>query len=598
MTAVIDKVVRIGGASGFWGDSAAGAPQLVHTGDIDYLVFDYLAELTMAILASARGKKPELGYATDFVDVAMKGVLAEVARRGIKVVTNAGGINPRGCADALARLAQDMGVALKIAVVEGDDVSAQLPALREAGQTDMFTGGALPERILSANAYLGAFPVAQALRAGADVVITGRCVDSAVTLGPLIHEFGWSETDYDLLAAGSLAGHIIECGCQATGGLHTDWETVPDWANIGYPVIECRGDGGIVVTKPKDTGGSVIEAAVAEQILYEIGDPGAYILPDVVCDFRQVRVTQQGANRVAVSGARGLPPTDSYKVSATYMDGYRCSGTMVIVGIDAAAKAKRTGDAIIERTRAMFEKAGLSDYSATHVEVIGAESLYGPHARTTQAREVMMRVAVNHPMKPALDIFAREIAPAGTSWAPGTTGPALSRPSASPLIKQFAFTLPKAQVPVRVVMQGEARPVAIAVDGGYHAPAATDAQASAPAPAVADAVLVPLVRLAYARSGDKGNISNIGVIARKPEYLPLILEQVTPAVVRAYFAHLMSGRVQRFLVPGLNACNFLLHDALDGGGTASMRMDPLGKGMAQMLLDLPVPVPRALAATL
>ncbi|SFV12406.1 acyclic terpene utilization AtuA family protein [Pseudoduganella namucuonensis] len=598
MTAAIDKVVRIGGASGFWGDSSVGAPQLVQGGEIDYLVFDYLAELTMAILASARGKKPELGYATDFVDVAMRSVLAEVARRGIKVVTNAGGINPRGCADALARLARDMGVDLKIAVVEGDDVSALLPALREAGQTDMFTGAELPERILSANAYLGAFPVAQALRAGADVVITGRCVDSAVTLGPLIHEFGWRETDYDLLAAGSLAGHIIECGCQATGGLHTDWEDVPDWANIGYPVIECRADGGIVVTKPKDTGGSVIVAAVAEQILYEIGDPGAYILPDVVCDFRQVRVTQEGENRVAVAGARGLAPTGSYKVSATYMDGYRCSGTMVIVGIDAVAKAKRTGYAIIERTRAMFEKAGLSDYTATHVEVIGAESLYGPHARTSQAREVMMRVAVNHPLKPALDIFAREIAPAGTSWAPGTTGPALARPSASPLIKQFAFTLSKAQVPVRIVMDGEASPVAIALDGGHQAQAVTNEPESTQAPALADAVHVPLVKLAFARSGDKGNISNIGVIARKPEYLPLILEQVTPAVVREYFAHLMSGRVQRFLVPGLNACNFLLHDALDGGGTASMRMDPLGKGMAQMLLDLPVPVPRALAATL
>ncbi|MES2114112.1 MAG: acyclic terpene utilization AtuA family protein [Pseudomonadota bacterium] len=601
MTNAIDKVVRIGGASGFWGDSSVGAPQLVQGADIDYLVFDYLAELTMAILASARSKKPELGYATDFVDVAMKNVLAEVAARGIKVVTNAGGINPQGCADALGRLAQELGVKLKIAVVEGDDVSALLPALREAGQTDMFTGEALPARILSANAYLGAFPVAQALAAGADVVITGRCVDSAVTLGPLIHEFGWRETDYDLLAAGSLAGHIIECGCQATGGLHTDWEAVPDWANIGYPVIECSADGSVVVTKPKGTGGSVIEAAVAEQILYEIGDPGAYVLPDVVCDFRQVRVTQQGEDRVAVSGARGFAPTSSYKVSATYMDGYRSNGTMVIVGIDAVAKARRTGQAIIERTQAMFEKAGLSDYSATHVEVIGAESLYGPHARTTKAREVMMRVAVNHPMKPALEIFAREIAPAGTSWAPGTTGPALSRPSASPLIKQFAFTLLKYKVPVNIVMDGETRPVRIAVEGGYQ-PQAMGADAepmpAAPAPAVPDAVLVPLIKLAYARSGDKGNISNIGVIARKPEYLPLILDQVTPAVVGQYFAHLVSGKVLRYLVPGLNACNFMLYEALDGGGTASMRMDPLGKGMGQMLLDLPVPVPRSLAATL
>lgn len=600
MTTTNNKMVRIGGASGFWGDSSVGAPQLVAGAEIDYLVFDYLAELTMALLASARGKKPELGYATDFVDVAMKGVLPEVARRGIKVVTNAGGINPRGCADALARMAKEMGLALKIAVVEGDDVSAQLDAIRAAGLKDMFTGQPLPERILSANAYLGAFPVAQALSAGADIVITGRCVDSAVTLGPLIHEFGWQPSDYDLLASGSLAGHIIECGCQATGGLHTDWDAVPDWANIGYPVVECHADGSFVVTKPAGTGGSVIVASVAEQLLYEIGDPGAYILPDVVCDFREVRMSQQGENRVAVSGARGLPPTDSYKVSATYMDGYRCNGTMVIVGIDAVAKARRTGEAIIERTRALFRKAGLPDYSATHVEVIGAESLYGPHSRTTQAREVMMRVAVNHPMKQALEIFSREIAPAGTSWAPGTTGPALARPSASPLIKQFAFTLPKQRVPISVELNGEVRPVEVALEGGYRRPAAAPEAAAAPglAQAIPDGVTVPLVKLAYGRSGDKGNMSNIGIIARKPEYLPLILSQVTPAAVKEYFAHLVKGQVQRYLLPGLDACNFLLYEALDGGGTASMRMDPLGKGMAQMLLDLPVQVPRDLAAQL
>jgi len=595
------KVVRIGGASGFWGDSMVGAPQLVAGGELDYLVFDYLAELTMALLAAARSKKPELGYATDFVDVAMRAVLPELARRGIKVVTNAGGINPRGCADALAALAREQGVELRIAVVEGDDVSGRIDELRAGGLTDMFTGRPLPDRILSANAYLGAFPVAQALAAGADIVITGRCVDSAVTLGPLIHEFGWGPGDYDLLAAGSLAGHIIECGCQATGGLHTDWEDVPDWAGIGYPVLECAADGGFVVTKPAGTGGKVLAAAVAEQLLYEIGDPGAYMLPDVVCDWRAVRIVQQGADRVAVCGARGLAPSGHYKVSATYMDGYRSHATLVIVGIDAVAKARRTGEAILARTSALLAKAGLADYSATHVEVIGAESLYGPHSRAMKAREVMMRVVVNHPVKAALDIFAREIAPAATSWAPGTTGPALARPSASPLIKQFAFTLPKGEAPVGVVIGGEARAVVIALGGG-DVPAVNEQtqQEQEPPAASPDSgdVAVPLVKLAYARSGDKGNMSNIGVIARRPEYLPFILGQVTPAVVKAYFAHLVQGPVRRYLVPSLDACNFLLYDALDGGGTASMRMDPLGKGMAQMLLDLPVLVPPALAARL
>ncbi len=608
------RKIRIGGASGFWGDSSLGAPQLVLNGDIDYLVFDYLAELTMAILAAARGKKPELGYATDFVDVAMRSVLPEIAKRKIRVVSNAGGINPRSCGDALAAMAREMGLDLKIAVIDGDDVSAKIPALRDAGLKDMFTGAPAPERIISANAYLGALPIAQALAAGADIVITGRCVDSAVTLGPLMHEFGWKATDYDLLAAGSLAGHIIECGAQATGGLFTDWDQVPGWADIGYPVIECSADGSFTVGKPPNTGGLISAAAVAEQMLYEIGDPGAYILPDVVCDFRQVRIEQQGPDAVRVSGARGYAPPDTYKVSATYMDGFRAAGTMVIVGIDAAAKAQRTGEAVLARTRAIFRAKGLPDYTATHVEVIGAESGYGPHSRARAAREVTMRVAVNHAMKPALDIFAREIAPAGTSWSPGTTGPALGRPSASPLIKQFAFTLPKREVAAQVTMNGTSVPAPVPVEGGWTPPAeAADTTTAAALPAGERAAkaatetvrnpapgnaLVPLVRLAWARSGDKGDTSNIGLIARKPEYLPIILAQVTAESVRDWFAHLAKGQVKRYMVPGIQGCNFLLFEALDGGGTASMRLDPLGKGMGQQLLDMPIEVPAALARAL
>ena len=589
-----DKVVRIGGASAFWGDSMVGAPQLVNSGLIDYVVFDYLAETTMAILASARAREPEMGYATDFVDIAMKSVLPEVMRRGIKVVANAGGINPAGCADALRALAKAQGVSPRIAVVEGDDVAPLMPKLREAGTRDMFSGETMPANILSASAYLGALPVARGLDAGADIVITGRGVDSAVTLGPLIHEFGWSAEDYDRLAGGSLAGHIIECGCQATGGLHTEWESVPDWPNIGYPIIECRDDGSFVLSKPPGTGGVVLRAAVAEQLLYEIGDPGAYLLPDVRCDFRDVCIEQLSVNRVRVSGARGFAPTDSYKVSATLKDGYRCAGTMVIVGIDAAAKARRTGEAIILRTRRILKEAGLSDFTAAKVELLGAESLYGPHARASQAREVMVRVIVDHPSKQALEIFAREIAPAGTSWSPGTTSPGGGRPSASPLIKPFAFLLDKRDVAVSVAIDDQRTNVAIPILGG--SPSST---------AIADPVAwidprepgveVPLIKLAWARSGDKGNLSNIGVVARRAEWLPLIWARVTPDVVKQYFAHLVKGRVERFHLPGISAINYLMHEALDGGGLASTRMDPLGKGMGQMLLDLPIAVPRSLA---
>jgi hypothetical protein len=592
-----EKIVRIGGASGFWGDSMVGAPQLVNSGLIDYLVFDYLAETTMAILASARARKPEMGYATDFVDIAMKMVLPEVMRRGIKVVANAGGINPRACAEALRVMAEAQGLSPRIAIVEGDDVAALMPQLREAGMRDMFSGEPLPEKILSASAYLGALPVARALDAGADIVITGRGVDSAATLGPLIHEFGWSAEDYDRLAGGSLAGHIIECGCQATGGLHTDWERVPDWPNIGYPVIECRDDGSFVVTKPAGTGGIILRAAVAEQMLYEIGDPNAYLLPDVRCDFRDVKIEQIADDRVQVNGARGFAPTDSYKVSATTMQGYRCAGSMVIIGIDAAAKAHRTGEAILARTRKILADAGMPDYDAAKVELFGAETLYGPHARTQSSREVMVRVVVDHPMKQALEIFAREIAPAGTSWSPGTTSPGGGRPAASPLIKPLAFLLDKQALSVAFVIDGQRTEVSIPRAGGVLPPSPASVPAAWTDPDE-PMVEVPLVKLAWARSGDKGNMSNIGVIARRPEWLPLIWARVTPASVKQYFAHLVNGQVERFYLPGVSAINYLMGDALDGGGPASTRMDPLGKGIGQMLLDMPVAVPASIASQL
>lgn len=592
-----DKVIRIGGGSGFWGDSMVAAPQLVRQGRIDYLVFDYLAETTMAILAGTRAKRPPFGYATDFVDTAMTSVLSDVMRQGIKVIANAGGINPQGCADALRTVAEGLGLKPRIAVVLGDDVSEQMPRLREAGVRDMFSGEHLPARVLSANAYLGALPIARALAAGADIVITGRCVDSAVTLGPLLHEFGWSTEDHDRLAAGSLAGHIIECGCQATGGLHTDWRDIPDWPNIGYPVIECHANGHFVVTKPEDTGGRVLRAAVAEQLLYEIGDPGAYLLPDVCCDFREVLIEQIGPDRVKVSGARGRPPTDRYKVSATMLDGFRCAGMVVVIGIDAAAKARRTGEAIIARTRRILREQGMPDYTAATIELLGAETLYGPHARVAGSREVMVRVVVDHPMKQALEIFAREIAPAGTSWAPGTTGPAAGRPDPSPLIKPFAFLLDKLAVPVSVSIDGDRLEVPMP-QGGAEAPCPVCEEPAAWSDGGEPLMEVPLVKLAWARSGDKGNLSNIGVIPRRPEWLPMIWARVTPQAVAGYFRHLAHGPVERFHLPGISAINYLLHDALAGGGPASTRMDPLGKGMAQMLLDMPVAVPRSLALQL
>lgn len=591
-----EKVVRIGGASGFWGDSSVGAPQLVKSGQLDFLVFDYLAELTMSILAGARLKNPAMGYATDFVDVAMRSVLKNVVDQGIRVISNAGGVNPQGCADALQALATELGVAVRIAVVTGDDVMPQLPALRAADPPiqELQSGTPLPAKVLTANAYLGALPIKAALDAGAQIVITGRCVDSAVTLGALMHSFNWSPTDYDRLSGGSLAGHILECGCQATGGLHTDWRDVPDWAHIGYPIVECSADGNFNVTKPAGTGGLIAPQCVAEQLLYEIHDPAAYLLPDVRCDWREVRIEQLDPEHVRVSGARGFAPTSTYKVSATYVDGFKTSAQLTIVGFDAVAKARRTGEAIFERVGDLLAERGMPPLTSTSIEVLSAESSYGPHALpvVNELREAVLRITAHHPDKAALQLLSREVAPAGTSWAPGTTG-AGGRAGVSPSIRQYAFLLDKALLAPTVAYEGESLPVPPSTQGHEVSPvAAAPSPVSVASPSrTTEWKEIPLVQLVWARSGDKGDTSNIGLIARRPEWLPLVRVEVTPERVAAYLAHLVNGPVTRYELPGIHALNFVCERALGGGGMASLRNDPLGKGMAQILLSMPVRVP-------
>src|SRR5258706_2725894 len=475
--------VKLGGAAGFWGDSSVGAPQLADVPGMRYIVFDYLAELTMSILAAARAKNRDLGYATDFVGVVARQILKTCRERGIRLIANAGGVNPRACAAALERLAAEQGVPLRVAVVDGDEVLDLVPRLREQGVTDFYSGARMPERILSANAYFGALPIARALALDADVVVTGRVVDSAVTLGALMHEFGWQAHDHDRLAAGSLAGHLIECGCQATGGLFTDWKDVPDWANMGYPVLECAADGTFVVTKAERTGGLVSVPAIAEQLLYEIGDPANYVLPDVVCDFTQVRMEGAGKDRVKVSGARGKAPTGTYKVSATYADGFRAIGTLTITGFEAAAKARRSAEAILERTRSIFRKAGLADYRATDLSVLGTASAYGPHAQTHDLQEAVMRLAVSHPDRKALEIFAREISPAATSWSPGTTGSLnAGRPNVAPQIQQFAFLLAKSQAVPPVTIAGKTKDVVVPLRPDAQPQPGADAESGGPNP--------------------------------------------------------------------------------------------------------------------
>lgn len=588
----MSKTVRIGCASAFWGDTCTAAAQLVHGGTLDYLVFDYLAEVTMSILAGARMKDPQAGYATDFVEV-LTPLLGDLQRQGIRVISNAGGINPQACAAALQAACDKANIALKIAVLLGDDLQPTLKQL--PGITDMFNGAPLPPLCVSANAYLGAPGIAKALELGADIVITGRVVDSAVVSAALVHEFNWSWQDYDRLAQAALAGHIIECGAQCTGGNFTDWRDVPDYEHIGFPIVEVSADGQFTVNKVDGSGGLISELSVAEQLLYEIGDPRAYLLPDVICDFSQVKLQQQGKHQVRLHGAKGLPPTDQYKVSATYPDGFRCTASCLIAGIDAVAKAERVSQAIINKTSELFSQRGWAPYTEVNIELLGSEATYGAHAQRHDCREVVVKLAVRHPSKQALLLFAREIAQAATGMAPGLTGIVGGRPTVYPLIRLFSFLIDKSSCEPLIEFQGQRHAIELPLTAHLLTPTAA---VEPPKPQGRADACVPLVKLAVARSGDKGNHSNIGVIARHPDYLPWIAEALTPAVVVDWMNHVLDplhGRVERWYLPGSHSLNFLLENALGGGGIASLRIDPQGKAFAQQLLEIPIAVPQHIA---
>lgn len=591
------KIVRIGGAAGYWGDSYGGAAQLVDKGAVDYLVFDYLAEVTMSILAKARSRSENAGYATDFVSGILKPLLPKLAAKGIRVVANAGGVNLRACQAAIQKLTEEAGISLKIGIVEGDNLLDRDAEFRAAGVTEMFTGASFPPQTASINAYLGAFPVAAALAAGADIVITGRVVDSAVTLGPLIHEFGWQPGDYDRLAAGTLAGHLIECGCQVTGGNFTDWQLVADqWHDMGYPIAECAADGSFVITKAEGTGGLVSLHTVGEQMLYEIGDPQAYIVPDVVCDFASVTMQQLAEHRVRVSGARGYPPTSTYKVCSTYPDGHRATCLQTITGFDAEAKAQQMGESILARCSRMLAEHGWADFRKTQIDLLGANTLWNPTEvkRQTPSSEVVLSISAYHDAPEAVDLFSRETMGCALSMAAGRCGAgATGRPRVSPVVRLFSFLLDKNSVPVNVAVDGHNIELP---DTGTKAVFADHMQVMLTPLPVQEAnegfvEMVPLLKLAVARSGDKGEDANIGVIARKPEYLPYIMAALTPQRVSEWFSHVLAGDVIRYELPGINALNFVLKNALGEGGVASLNIDVQGKTYGQQILAMPVAIP-------
>lgn len=595
--------VRIGGASGAWGDSPRAVGQLLEA-DVDFLMMDYLAEVTMSLLARARDKAPQAGFVPDMVAY-LAPHLPAIAEKGVRVVANGGGLNPLAARDALREAAGQAGLDLTVAAVLGDDLMPYLQQLSNA-QLRTETGEPIPPDLLTANAYLGARPIRAALKSGADIVVTGRCADSAMALGILMHTFDWPLDSYDLLAAGSLVGHVIECGPQATGGNFTDWWEVPDWHNIGYPIAECRADGTFELSKPAGTGGLIDPRCVTEQILYELGDPANYILPDVIADFSNVQVARRDVDHVLVRGATGRPPTSTYKVSATRHQGYKAVTTVSIVGPRAPEKAQRTGEQFLLRGREILAAHALPDFTDWRLDVLGADSSYGTKPSGSPAREVILRLVTTHTSREALALVAREVGSIGLSMAPGITGLMGGRPRPTPQLVLSTLFLEKSAAPDVHVATPEAtitldEPVDLGRDPAEDASLATqrttnrDAAATDMPPAASpDVRTVPLGALAHARSGDKGDNANIAIIARRPEYLPIIREQVTPERLAAHFRDLVSGPVECLDAPGLHALNFLLHDALGGGGIASLRIDPQGKAYGQMALELTMEVPAAL----
>ncbi|MGH7173602.1 MAG: acyclic terpene utilization AtuA family protein [Gemmataceae bacterium] len=448
------KHIRIGNGCGFWGDNLDAPRELAEHGRLDYLTLEYLAELTMSILALQKQRHAEAGYASDFLDVLQHLIPILQHQPKLKIVTNAGGMNPHGCAVRARALLDGAGLRQRrIAIVHGDDLLPRLDELLAQGHafTNLDSGeslSAIRDRIVSVNAYLGCQPIVSALRQGADVVITGRVADASLTLGPAVYEFGWAADDWDRLAAGTVAGHLIECGAQASGGLWCNWQAT-DLALVGYPIADMEDSGAFVLTKPAGSGGAVNRETVAEQLLYEVDDPAAYLTPDVVADFTSVQLTEIGPDQVRITGARGKPATDSYKVSIAYRDGWTASGTLVIAGPEAAKKARRGGEMIFERLR----RAGALP-AHRNIECLGAGDSVPGVLPIVDAPEVVLRVTVRDADRAVVERFTKEFAPLVTSGPPGVTGYTTGRPTVREVFAYWPALVDKSAVAAQMRILG------------------------------------------------------------------------------------------------------------------------------------------------
>lgn len=610
------RTVRLGNAGGYWGDDLSALRRQIEAGPLDYVTLDFLAEITMSILQRQRRQDPALGYAVDFVGQ-MRDCLPLLAERGVRVITNAGGINPEGLGRRLVALARELGLPLRVGVVDGDDIAGRLDELTAAGEAfaNLETGAAFAPvrpRVTSANVYFGAAPVVRALAAGCQVVVTGRVTDTGITLAPFLHEFGWAADDWGRLAAGIVAGHILECGAQASGGNLTDWRDVPRYDRIGYPIVEMEASGEFTVTKHARTGGLVSEKTVKEQLVYEMGDPARYLAPDVVARFDTIRLRAAGRNRVRVSGVRGEPAPPTLKVSLTYDDGWKAVGDLLVCGPDLRAKAAAFAATLWRRLGHRYEER--------HASLIGDAAAWPPALAGPEPREALLRLGVRDHDRARVEEFGRALPALILSGPPGVavTG---GRPKPAPVVAYWPALLRREHAAARLLVldtDGGERAEAVPLTGptAAGAPARRGKAARSPAPAAlsveaalaaaaeaaaragarggARAVKAKLRDLAYARSGDKGDTCNIGVLARSPEAYAWLARHLTAKRVKEFFRGRVKGRVTRHELPNLLAFNFLLERALGGGGTVSLLVDPQGKTLAQALLEMPLPAPARL----
>ncbi len=589
------ETVVIANCGGFWGDDPTAARRQLAGGHVDYLVMDYLAEVTMAILQKQRQRDPKAGYASDFL-VQLEDVLADCVARGVVVVSNAGGVNPVACCEAIQALAGELGIAdaVRVGVVVGDDLFDQLDDLLAGGEELAHAHSGRPladvrDSVLSANAYVGCAGIVQALKMGANVIVGGRLTDTALALGPLVHEFGWSEDDWDRRASGIVAGHIIECGPQCTGGNFTDWRSVDRTAPIGYPIVEASPDGSFVVTKHPGTGGLVTVETVSEQLLYELGAP-QYLSPDGVADFGSIQLKQLGRDRVSVSGVRGGPPPATLKVSVSYAHGYRIFGRIIVTGPDTLAKAQEAADIF------WAAAGGRELYEQTSTQFVGWNATHPPLA-TCEPGEVLVQVAARDQARSKLEErFAPFVVGTGLGSVPGFGLPAdQGRPRVSEVVGYWPAFIGRQNVEVEVLID-DRRATLAATPACPATRQFVDVAApvfTAP-PSGGEMVDVALAELCLARSGDKGDCCNVGVIARSDAIFSWMLECLNTDLVKEHFAGVCRGAVERHIFPNLRAVNFLLEESLGGGGTSSIQLDAQGKTYAQYLLAARVVVDKRL----